>query len=158
MSTGVKITEHFAQRIASTIRRVEAIPDASSGGKIPVRFEERLFAGGGGGTPIRIAQFSDEWSNDPPGNVKVCQLYKKHPTSTSASAWIPDEGEFAVAVNLFSYIPTPRGGPIYRWAALIPIASGEYTYPTGNVTYVEGVETPETATTSQLWLLLAAQC
>ena len=40
MSQGVRITESFAQRIASTVRRVDAMPISSGDGKIPVRFEE----------------------------------------------------------------------------------------------------------------------
>jgi len=157
MTQGVKITEHFAQRLASTVRRVDAMSPGFGDGKIPTRFEDRP-AWSDGGSPIRLGQFTGPWSNDPPGNVKVVQLYKKHPTSSSPSAWIPDEGNVAVTVNLFSYIPTPRGGPTYRWAALVKVSDGSYTYQTGSYTNVDGVDVPDTATATSLWLLISAQC
>ena len=47
MNLGVKITEHFAQRMASTIRRVDGMPLSTGDGKIPVRFEESAIFGKG---------------------------------------------------------------------------------------------------------------
>jgi len=67
---------------------------------------------------IRMGQFTGAWSNQPPDNIKTVQLYKKHPTSGSPNAFVPDDGNIVVAINLFSYIPTPRGGPSSLWAAL----------------------------------------
>ena len=40
MTQGVRITENFAMRIASTVRRVDAMPISFGDGKIPVRFED----------------------------------------------------------------------------------------------------------------------
>jgi hypothetical protein len=93
----------------------------------------RASRGGGGG--IRIGQFSGVWPKDPGqgglDNVKTVQIYKKNATSTSPNAWVP-AGETASVVNLFSYVPTPRGGPTSMWCA---------------ITSVEGT-----------WILIAAEC
>jgi hypothetical protein len=42
MTQGVKITESFAQRIATTVRRVDAMSTSFGDGKIPTRFEEPI--------------------------------------------------------------------------------------------------------------------
>lgn len=165
MSNGVKITEHFAQRIASTIRRVEAMPDATGSGKIPTRFEDRPFAAGG--TPIRLGQFTGPWPNEPGAtgvdNLKPVKLYVQPSDSDGANDWVPEldgDGDevLAITLNLFSYIPTRSGNDSYMWCSIIPISENGGQYWTGAYNSVDGEDVPVFRPYSSLWLLLAAEC
>lgn len=90
---GVKITEHFAQRMKSTILRVEAMPLSSSGGSVPVRFDEPLTKISSGGGVVE-AFYTGGW---PKGTEKQITFL-----SNTAST--------ALAVNLLRSVPLVTGG------------------------------------------------
>jgi len=163
---GVRITDHFAQRIKSTILKVDAMPDATGSGKIPVRFEDRPVAAGEGST-IRLGQFTGAWPNEPgetgSDNVKLVKLYVQAPSPTGPNDWVPEldgDGEevLAVTMNLFSYIPTRSGNDSYMWCAILPISNVGGEYFAGTYEFVDGQDVPVMKPYSQLWLLLAAEC
>jgi hypothetical protein len=83
---------------------------------------------GGGGGGVRIGQFAGAWPKDPgtsgTENVKTVMLYDKSTTNASPNAWQPS-GVTVSAVNLFAYVPTPRGGPTSMWCA-ISLVSGTW--------------------------------
>jgi hypothetical protein len=136
---GVMFKAKDAQRMANVVHWFESTPRPRNPSKLP-----RAPGGGGGG--IRLCQFTGDWTNEPGqsglDNVKLVTLYKRNPASTAPNAWIPEEGSPAVALNLMSYIPTPRGGPISMWGAVTPV--GTITGNDGN--------------SYTLWLLISAQC
>lgn len=58
---GYRIAPTFAERIATTVKRVEAMPFRVGTVPMPVRFEDNG-AGGGGGTSIRLFSFTGPWA------------------------------------------------------------------------------------------------
>jgi len=169
MTQGVRITESFAQRIASTVRRVDAMPTVFGDGKIPTRFEDVQRPGGVSvsGPTIRLGQFSGPWYNEPgesgADNVKLVKLYVQPSPAAGANDWVSEldsDGEevIAVTLNLFSYIPTRSGNDSYMWCAVIPISDQSGEYWSGGYDYIDGQDVPRMKPYSKLWLLLAAEC
>lgn len=163
---GVKITEHFAHRLKTTVLRVDSMPEFSGNGKIPVRFEDRI-----GSTPaasIRLGQFSGYWPNEPgqsgSDNIRLVKLYVQNSNASGPNDWVPEldgDGEevIAVTLNLFSYIPTRSGNDSYMWCAVLPISNVDGEYFTGSYQPDEnGADVPVLKPYTKLWLLLAAEC
>lgn len=145
MGVPVSFTKTDAQRIANVVHAYETSKRVPNPSKLPR-------APGGGGSVLRLCQFTGQWPNEPgqtgSENVKVVTLYTKSPTSASPNAWIPEEDGEVVAINLLAYVPTPRGGPASMWGVVTKIASGNFTYGS----------TAANGSTDTLWLLVAAQC
>lgn len=59
---GFLVAPGLADRMISTIRRVEGAPYKYGNASIPVRFEEEEGGGGGGGSTFRICTFTGAWS------------------------------------------------------------------------------------------------
>jgi len=166
--SGYKISENFAQRMKSTILAVERMPLSATAGKIPVRFEDKPVVGnGGGGTTIRLGQFTGSWYNEPglsgADNVKLVKLYIQEADAGGANDWVPEldsDGEevIAVTLNLFSYIPTRSGNDSYMWCAVLPISDAEGEYWTGSYEWDGAQDVPIMKPYTKLWLLLAAEC
>ena len=98
MTQGVRITESFAQRIASTVRRVDAMPTVFGDGKIPTRFEDGPVRATGGGAGVVEAYFTGGWVK---GATK--QIVFLSNTATTASA-----------INLIRSVPINAGGQTSR--------------------------------------------
>jgi hypothetical protein len=97
MSQGVRITENFAMRIASTVRRVDAMSPVTGDGKIPTRFEE----GPAWATPasgVFEAYFTGGWVK---GATK--QISFASNTATTAAA-----------INLIRSVPISGSGATAR--------------------------------------------
>lgn len=145
-SAPVLISAKDAQRLANVVHAYETSRRTPNPSVLP-----RAPGGGGGGT-IRLCQFTGAWTNEPGNtgheNLKLVTLYRKDETSASANAWVPEQAPPVLAINLMSYVPSPRGGPSSLWGAVTKIASGSFTFSSssGNGTY------------DTLWLLIAAQC
>lgn len=110
MSNGVKITEHFAQRIASTIRRVEAMPDATGSGKIPTRFEDRPIAAGGGGMSLGSYNTNGtQWEKGEATNVHVYEIETEEIDGETTYTMVPQYTNgvpvTVPVLNLFVTIP-----------------------------------------------------
>ena len=110
MSLGVKITENFAQRMASTIRRVDAMPLSTGDGKIPVRFEEGPAAGGGGGgSSVSVGTYGTAGSQWEKGATLTVHEYELSATEGGGYTIVPkyiDGSPVTVSVlNLFVTIP-----------------------------------------------------
>ena len=127
----------------------------------------RMGAGSGGGSTIRLGQFSGPWYNEPgesgADNVKLVKLYVQPSQSAGANDWVPEldangEEVIAVTLNLFSYIPTRSGNDSYMWCALLPISDQGGEYWSGGYDYIDGQDVPRMKPYSKLWLLLAAEC
>lgn len=65
---GFKISEHFAQRLKSTVLKVDRIPEASATGVIPTRFEESLRRGGG---VLRLCKTSSAFNKNTVATLNV---------------------------------------------------------------------------------------
>lgn len=110
--SGVKITEHFAQRMKSTILRVEAMPLSSGEGKIPVRFDERPAVVAGG---THLGKTTAAWSK---GTSATITLYE---AGSAGSETISTSGTTAViAYNKFAAVASGKwvwlqSGPFGAW-------------------------------------------
>lgn len=112
---GLKISEHFAQRIKATIQRVEGIPVSVSGNSRPQRFEDN----GGRSAPgagVVEAFFTGGWPKN--SNKQIRFL-----ANTAATA---------TAVNLLRSIPLGTSGATARNCTVsvrsIAVAAGEATH------------------------------
>lgn len=125
---GVMLRQKDAQRVFNVVHWYENNNRPRNPSKLPR-------APGGGGSGIRIGQFAGAWPKEPgtsgTDNVKSVNLYERNASSASPNSWVPS-GQTVSAVNLFAYVPTPRGGPTSMWCA---------------VTQVSGT-----------WVLVAAEC
>ena len=112
MTQGVRITESFAQRIASTVRRVDAMSLVTGDGKIPTRFEDGPVrpTGGGGGGGVE-AYYTGGWVK---GATKQIRFLAS--TATTASA-----------VNLLRTVPI-ASGQTARWCLVCPRSTDSTTY------------------------------
>lgn len=110
---GYKISEHFAERIKSTIQKVDSMPASFGDGLIPRRHEERL--SGRGGTAIYEATFSGGWVKGAPKQIR----FSANTNTTS------------FAINLFRSIPYLDGSD----RACI-VAKRESALQQGGVEYV----------------------
>ena len=158
MARRVTFNETDAGRISKTVRAYER----GNRDMPPIKFRTVSDEGGGGALPIRLAQTSGEWKNEPPFNVKAVQLFKQPDSPAGPSDWVPDLDEygdpvFAVAINWFSHVPTGQGDLI-KWCAIVPISDLAGEYDTGQKTYNDGVESPIMRAYSKLWLLIAVEC
>lgn len=142
---GVMLRQKDAQRVFNVVHWYENSNRPRNPSKLP-----RAPGGGGGG--LRLCQFSGGWTNEPGAlgdeNLKLVTLYQKDSTSTSANAWIPEEDGVVLAINLMSYVPTPKGGPSSLWGVVTKVAGGSFSFSSSS-----GSGTYDT-----LWLLIAAQC
>lgn len=77
--SGYKISEHFAQRMKSTILRVEGMPLSTGDGTIPVRFDERPSIVG---DSIQRAKFKGSWLV---GEAKTVTLVTDTSTASTVS-------------------------------------------------------------------------
>jgi hypothetical protein len=118
---GVMFKAKDAQRMANVVHWFESTPRPRNPSKLP-----RAPGGGGGG--VRIGQFAGAWPKEPgtsgTENVKTVMLYDKSQTNASPNAWNAS-GETVSVVNLFAYVPAPRGGPTSMWCA-ISLVSGTW--------------------------------
>lgn len=154
-------------KLREVIGRADGTPLGSgSRGSIPVRLQE-IPRRGGGGTTIRLGQFTGAWPNEPgqfgSDNVKLVKLYVQNTNANNPNDWVPEldaDGEEVVAVtlNLFSYIPTRSGNDSYLWCAVLPISEVDGEYWTGAYDNVDGQDVPVLRPYTTLWLLLAAEC
>lgn len=107
MNSGVRITEHFAQRMASTIRRVDAMPLASGDGKIPVRFDDRPTPGGG--ASVSVGTYGTSGAQWEKGATLTVHEYELSATEGGGYEIVPKySGGSPVTVsvlNLFVTIP-----------------------------------------------------
>ena len=160
-SQPVYFTKKDAARIANVVHHHETSSRPRNPSFLP------RAPGGGGGSPIRLGQFTGPWVNEPgetgADNVKLVKLYVQPDDAGSANDWVPEldgDGEevIAVTLNLFSYIPTRSGNDSYMWCAVIPISSVEGEYWSGGYDSTGGSDVPIMKPYTQLWLLLAAEC
>jgi hypothetical protein len=100
MSGGVKITEHFALRMASTIRRVEAMSETSGGGKIPVRFEDRNQQQP---DPVRLGKTTSAWNK---GTTATITLYESGTPPSETTESTPETLENCV--NKFTNVASGK--------------------------------------------------
>ena len=111
--SGVKITEHFAQRMKSTILRVEAMPLSSSDGRVPVRFDERPTVVAAVGT--HLGKTTAAWSK---GTSATITLYEE---GSAGSETMSTSGTTAVtAYNKFAAVASGKwvwlqSGPFGAW-------------------------------------------
>jgi hypothetical protein len=155
-------------KLRDVIARVDGTPLGSGGAaRVPVRLQTMAPRRGGGGTTIRLGQFTGAWYNEPgqtgSDNLKLVKLYVQPSNASTPNDWVPEldaNGEEVVAVtmNLFSYIPTRSGNDSYMWCAVLPISSVDGEYWTGAYDNVEGQDVPVMRPYTTLWLLLAAEC
>ena len=107
MSTGVKITENFAQRMASTIRRVDAMPLSTGDGKIPVRFDDRPAPGGG--SSVSVGTYGTAGSQWEKGATLTVHEYELSATEgggyTIVPKYIGGSPATVSVLNLFVTIP-----------------------------------------------------
>jgi hypothetical protein len=132
--------------------------------KFDARFEDiPRRAAASGGLPIRLAQTSGPWPNEPPLNVKAVQLFKQPDNPAGPADWVPETDEFgdpvfAVAINWFSHIPVGQGDLI-KWCAIVPISDLPGEYDTGQViSSLDGPDVPIMRPYGKLWLLIALEC
>ena len=104
MTQGVRITESFAQRIASTVRRVDAMPISFGDGKIPTRFEDFTLQKAATGSSVSIGAYSTAGTQWEKGTFKTVNLYE-----VSSGALVPKYSngspETASVLNIFVTIP-----------------------------------------------------
>jgi len=158
----VSFTESAASRIAAATLAYERGRRDMPG----IKFRQ-TGDGDGGGSTIRLGQFSGSWYNEPgesgADNVKLVKLYVQNSDATGANDWVPEldgDGEetIAVTINLFSHIPTRSGNDSYMWCAVVPISEVSGEYWAGGYDYIDGQDVPRMKPYTQLWLLLAAEC
>lgn len=150
-------------KLREVVAGFDGTPIGSEGeAGIPVRLQ--TMSRRGGGSTIRLGQFTGAWYNEPgtsgADNLKLVKLYVQNSNATGPNDWVPEldgEGEEVVAVtmNLFSYIPTRSGNDSYMWCAVLPISQVDGEYWTG--AYDEN-DAPVMRPYTTLWLLLAAEC
>ena len=159
----VTFTKPAAERIAKVVRTVEG-GNRDCG---PLTFGARFASSSRGSLPIRLAQTSGLWRNEPPLNVKAVQLFRQQTREEldrdpQPWEWVPETDEFgdpvfAVTINWFSHVPTGQGDQL-KWCAVVPISDLAGEYDTGQVTSNDGVEEPIMRPYSKLWLLIAVEC
>jgi hypothetical protein len=102
MTQGVKITESFAQRIATTVRRVDAMSLSFGDGKIPTRFEDSTLRQAA--SSVKIGAYSTAGTQWEKGTFKTVNLYE-----VSNGALVPKYSngspETASVLNIFVTIP-----------------------------------------------------
>ena len=98
MSQGVRITENFAMRIASTVRRVDAMSPVTGDGKIPTRFEEGPVWAAPAASGVFEAYFTGGWVK---GTTKPISFASN--TATTAAA-----------INLIRSVPISGSGATAR--------------------------------------------
>lgn len=108
--SGYKISEHFAQRLKATVLKVDRMPEATGGsGKIPVRFDEVVRRGGGGGSTVSLGTYSTDGTQWEKGQVKPIHAYTLEQTSSGGYSITPDYSDGLPVVvdvlNLFVTIP-----------------------------------------------------
>jgi hypothetical protein len=103
MSQGVKITESFAQRIASTVRRVDAMPLSFGDGKIPTRFEDSTLRQAAGSS-VKIGAYSTAGTQWEKGTFKTVNLYEVS-NGTLVPKYSNGSPETASVLNIFVTIP-----------------------------------------------------
>jgi hypothetical protein len=144
---GVLLRQKDAQRVFNVVHWYENTSRPRRPSKLP------RAPGGGGGSSIRLGQFTDTWANEPgqsgDANLKKVTLYMQDAQNAAGpNDWGPEitDGSqtIVVAINLFSYIPTRSGGDTRRWCAVTPLTSASGTF--------QGQDY------DRLWLLLAAEC
>lgn len=153
----VALTEDAARRVAAATLAYER----GNRDQPPIRFRS-VSEDGGGGLPIRLAQTSGVWPNEPPLNVKAVQLFKQPTNPAGPWDWVPETDSFgdpvfAVTINWFSHIPVGQGDLI-KWCSVVPISDLAGSYDTGQVTYEDGQEIPIMRPYDKLWLLIAVEC
>jgi hypothetical protein len=162
MSRAGKIAEGTFQRMARATVGFENMGRNMP----PIKFRQ---PGGddGGGSPIRLGQFTGWWVNEPgltgANNLKLVKLYVQPSDASGSNDWVPEldgngDEVIAVTLNLFSYIPTRSGNDSSMWCAVVPISDVAGEYWTGSYDYIDGVDVPTMRPYSKLWLLLAAEC
>ena len=161
MARRVTFNETDAGRISKTVRAYER----GNRDMPPIKF--RTVSDEGGGLPIRLAQTSGLWRNEPPLNVKAVQLFRQQTREEldrdpQPWEWVPETDEygdpvFAVTINWFSHVPTGQGDQL-KWCAVVPISDLAGEYDTGQVTYNDGEEVPIMRPYDKLWLLIAVEC
>lgn len=102
--SGYKITDHFAQRIKSTILKVDAMPGMSSSGKIPVRFEDRP-SGGGDGSLIRMGTYNTNGTQWEKGSSYPVHVYKVSDSGALLPQYSNGSPTIVNVLNLFVTIP-----------------------------------------------------
>lgn len=156
----VMLTGNAARRINRVVQQVER-GNRNTRGQFITRAQDE--GEGGGGLPIRLAQTSGPWPNEPPLNVKAVQLFKQPANPAGPADWVPETDEFgdpvfAVAINWFSHIPVGQGDLI-KWCAIVPISDLPGEYDTGQViSSIGSPDVPIKRPYGKLWLLLAAEC
>jgi hypothetical protein len=105
MSQGVKITESFAQRIAATVRRVDAMPAGFGDGKIPTRFEDGPVWKTGGGSSISLGSYSTVGTSWLKGTFKTVTLYDVNESGTPVPRYSAGVPATTQVLNLFVTIP-----------------------------------------------------
>ncbi len=158
MARKVSFSETDARRIAATVRAHER----GNRDQPPIRFRTAVGDDGGGALPLRLAQTSGVWPNEPPMNVKAVQLFIQPDNPQGPWDWVPETDSFgdpvfAVAINWFSHIPVGQGD-IIKWCSVVPISDLAGSYDTGQVTYEDGEEIPIMRPYDKLWLLIAVEC
>ncbi|MFM8494792.1 MAG: hypothetical protein ACKOEM_04620 [Planctomycetia bacterium] len=133
----------------------------------PIRFRTAVGDEAGGSLPIRLAQTSGVWPNEPPLNVKAVQLFRQQTEEELGRLpqpweWVPETDEygdpvFAATINWFSHVPTGQGD-LLKWCSVVPISDLAGEYDTGQVTYEDGEEIPIMRPYDKLWLLIAVEC
>lgn len=159
----VALTEDAARRVAAATLAYER----GNRDQPPIRFRTAVGDEAGGSLPIRLAQTSGVWPNEPPLNVKAVQLFRQQTEEELGRLpqpweWVPETDEygdpvFAATINWFSHVPTGQGD-LLKWCSVVPISDLAGEYDTGQVTYEDGEEIPIMRPYDKLWLLIAVEC
>lgn len=161
----VQFRKKDAERIAAAVYAHERGRRPGNPSKLP------RASGGGGGGGIRLAQFSGQWRNEAPNNLKIVQLFTRRASplpgqsAVSPFDWVPETDSSgnavtAVAINWMAHVPSTPGDTI-RWCAVAKISELGGSYDTGIKTVDPNNPGQQIAVTEEfdgLWLLIAAEC